>query len=468
MVEAAFDLPADPAALALLSRPRASRSNRASSWSCGATCFGMARARPTSAGRLTSAATLRALAECLVDIHGQHPGQPLLDPRRHREILDAYAGCLAEAVRATASVRAAGRGSSREREALVAAERERERRTELLEFQRREIEGAHLSPARRRRSRPSACVLANHERLFSAVEQAYVELGRVGGRDPGRAWARSRRGSRGGRGSIRGCAEILEALETAIVHLRRGGAGPAGLPGPHRVRPAAAGSDRGAAARDRQAEAKVRRQRPGRAPGAARGRARETWRRSERSEARLQEVERGLRARRGRTSSGAAERLSAARRERAQALQKAVLAELAELGMAKAAFEVRVASSPAGRRRSVPTAWTRRVPDLAEPRGGAEAAAQDRLRRGTVARHAGDPDDSGGRRPDADGDLRRGGRGHRREHGRGGGAETVGGVPEASGPVRDPPAAARLFWGSASCWCRSEAWRDRTETTSAP
>lgn len=64
----------------------------------------------------------------------------------------------------------------------------------------------------------------------------------------------------------------------------------------------------------------------------------------ERSEARLQEVERALR------ESGAellqrAAALSAARRGAAQALQKAVLAELTELGMAKATFEVRVATA---------------------------------------------------------------------------------------------------------------------------
>jgi DNA repair protein RecN (Recombination protein N) len=64
----------------------------------------------------------------------------------------------------------------------------------------------------------------------------------------------------------------------------------------------------------------------------------------EQSEARLQEAERALRAS-GSDLVRRAAGLSAARRRAAQALQKAVLAELTELGMAKAAFEVRVSTS---------------------------------------------------------------------------------------------------------------------------
>ena len=91
MVEAAFDPPPRPEALApltaegidvepgefLVLRRHLSRDGRS---------------RAYVNGRLTSAGTLRTLAEGLVEIHGQHPGQPLLDPRRHREFLDTYAG----------------------------------------------------------------------------------------------------------------------------------------------------------------------------------------------------------------------------------------------------------------------------------------------------------------------------------------------------------------------------------------
>ncbi len=69
--------------------------------------------------RRVSGEVLRALSESLVEIHGQHDDRGLLDPRRHREMLDAYAGAealleetqtswreLADAGRALADARA--------------------------------------------------------------------------------------------------------------------------------------------------------------------------------------------------------------------------------------------------------------------------------------------------------------------------------------------------------------------------
>jgi DNA repair protein RecN (Recombination protein N) len=66
----------------------------------------------------------------------------------------------------------------------------------------------------------------------------------------------------------------------------------------------------------------------------------------EQTEARLQETERTLRTT-GTDLVGRSEVLSDARAQAAQSLQEAILAELMELGMAKAAFEVRVTSGPA-------------------------------------------------------------------------------------------------------------------------
>ena len=83
------------------------------------------------AGRLSSAATLRALGEGLVDIHGQHPGQPLLDPKRHREFLDAYAG-IVEDVRDYRERYLRWQGLGRERRTHQ-AQRERARFRQPLE-----------------------------------------------------------------------------------------------------------------------------------------------------------------------------------------------------------------------------------------------------------------------------------------------------------------------------------------------
>ena len=45
---------------------------------------------------LVTAATLRQVTAPLIDLHGQHDHQQLLDPAEHLLLLDAFAGCSAE------------------------------------------------------------------------------------------------------------------------------------------------------------------------------------------------------------------------------------------------------------------------------------------------------------------------------------------------------------------------------------
>jgi len=68
--------------------------------------------------RRASGDVLRALSETLVELHGQHDDRGLLNPRGHRQLLDAYAGTDAE----LAAVRTAWRGLSETRRARIAAE----------------------------------------------------------------------------------------------------------------------------------------------------------------------------------------------------------------------------------------------------------------------------------------------------------------------------------------------------------
>jgi DNA repair protein RecN (Recombination protein N) len=42
--------------------------------------------------RRVSGEVLRALSDCLVELHGQHDDRGLLNPRGHRQLLDAFAG----------------------------------------------------------------------------------------------------------------------------------------------------------------------------------------------------------------------------------------------------------------------------------------------------------------------------------------------------------------------------------------
>jgi len=67
--------------------------------------------------RRVSGEVLRALSETLVELHGQHDDRGLLNPRGHRQLLDAFAGVEAE----LAATRRAWRAVSQARSARLAA-----------------------------------------------------------------------------------------------------------------------------------------------------------------------------------------------------------------------------------------------------------------------------------------------------------------------------------------------------------
>ena len=301
------------------------------------------RTRAYANGRLTAAATLRVLGECLVDIHGQHPGQLLLDPRRHRDLLDGYAGTTDE-VRAYRDRHGAWQALRREREALLLAERERAQRQDLLEFQRREIEAARLTIGEEESLGAEHAILGNHERLFAAVEQAYGTLEES---DEAlltllsAAAARVREAA----GIDPRLGEVLETLETGAVHLREAARGLRDYRARIEFDP-----ERLEAIESRLHEIGKLKRKYGGTVGEILEhltRVRADLKTLEHSETRLGELEQMLTASR-RDLASRAERLSTARRRAAPRLQEAILAEIHELGMARAAFEVRVTSAGSG------------------------------------------------------------------------------------------------------------------------
>lgn len=96
-------------------------------------------------GETVSAAVLKEAASYLIDIHGQHEHQSLLNKKKHLEILDAYAHenmdslleKLSERYRTCAALK-------KELEQASLDENARMREQSLLEFEVNEIEEAHL------------------------------------------------------------------------------------------------------------------------------------------------------------------------------------------------------------------------------------------------------------------------------------------------------------------------------------
>ncbi len=96
-------------------------------------------------GETVSAAALRDISGCLIDIHGQHEHQSLLNKKKHLEILDEYAQAeLMPVLEKLAERYSASRALRKELEQLELDEKARAREQFLLEFEIHEIEEAQL------------------------------------------------------------------------------------------------------------------------------------------------------------------------------------------------------------------------------------------------------------------------------------------------------------------------------------
>jgi DNA repair protein RecN (Recombination protein N) len=125
--------------------------------------------------RRIGAETLRAVGECLVELHGQHDDRGLLDPRGHRALLDAFAGAQAElaATRAAWAVlgqarAAASAAAERHEAARRDADFLRHAAGELAALAPREGEDAELD-ARRRRMQAAGRIREDVARAHAAL-----------------------------------------------------------------------------------------------------------------------------------------------------------------------------------------------------------------------------------------------------------------------------------------------------------
>ncbi len=126
-------------------------------------------------GRLLTVAQLKTLGQQLLNIHGQHEGQLLLDEERHLDYLDRFGGLgeLLADFRLSYSEVAALR---REIAALQMDEAERERRMDSLHYQIAELERADLKAGEEETLLARRDLLRNAEKLIGAVQSAHYAL----------------------------------------------------------------------------------------------------------------------------------------------------------------------------------------------------------------------------------------------------------------------------------------------------
>ena len=126
-------------------------------------------------GRLLTVSQLKTLGSQLVNIHGQHDGQQLLDERCHLSYLDSFGG-TGEALTDYQTAYGALTAIRREMEALRMDEAERARRIDGLNYQIAELERAQLKAGEDAALTERRTLLRNAGRLIEAVERACFAL----------------------------------------------------------------------------------------------------------------------------------------------------------------------------------------------------------------------------------------------------------------------------------------------------
>ena len=133
------------------------------------------RSRAFIDDRLVSTSNLRALGAVLLDLHGQHEHQALLDPTSHLDLLDRYAdlGTVRDEVRARFTT---WRQASGDLDRVRIHTANREERADMVTFQLHEIDDVDPSPGEDDALAAQQQILANADRLHRLAVESYAEL----------------------------------------------------------------------------------------------------------------------------------------------------------------------------------------------------------------------------------------------------------------------------------------------------
>lgn len=133
-------------------------------------------------GEIVTLNALRSITDRLVDVHGQHEHQSLLEPKRHIGILDAFGGSqIASALADTASIFSEYKAVENKLNAGFVSEAERERRIDILGYQINEIDSASPRSDEEAAIEEELKLLSNAERINSSLASGSELLSGEGG-----------------------------------------------------------------------------------------------------------------------------------------------------------------------------------------------------------------------------------------------------------------------------------------------
>ncbi len=133
-------------------------------------------------GTLVGTAELKTIGDLLVDLHGQHAHQSLLNPETHLALIDAYAKSDSDGLKSrTEDARQAALTAKRDLDILKSGLRERERRIDALQYQIREIDSVSPVDGEEEQLEADRLRMRNAEAIVEGLNAAYDALFAEGG-----------------------------------------------------------------------------------------------------------------------------------------------------------------------------------------------------------------------------------------------------------------------------------------------
>lgn len=128
-------------------------------------------------GKMMTLTALRGVGRCLIDIHGQHEHQELLQSDRHLSLLDSFGGSeLQYALRSYKELYASFKQMEKQLKDLTDNEKEKAQRLDFIQFQLDEINRAELQQGEDEQLQAEKTQLANYEKVFHALQEGYSAL----------------------------------------------------------------------------------------------------------------------------------------------------------------------------------------------------------------------------------------------------------------------------------------------------
>ncbi|WP_226568274.1 DNA repair protein RecN [Bacillus stratosphericus] len=128
-------------------------------------------------GKLVTISILREIGRLLLDIHGQHDNQLLMEDENHLHLLDQFGSeVIAPALSQYQEAYDQYTKTAHKLKQLSENEQEMVRRLDLLQFQLEEIEAAQLEPGEDESLQEERHQISNYEKIYSSLQNAYNSL----------------------------------------------------------------------------------------------------------------------------------------------------------------------------------------------------------------------------------------------------------------------------------------------------